>query len=848
MLPVVKGERETARAIVRYSVVLRRRSRCCRWSGGRSASSTWAPRSRSGSLSSRWLSRSCGDPRRRAPGGSSATRSRTSRCSSSPWPSTRSSWARASHGARARTQEQPPRPTAPGDPLVLFAGSIVVAVIYNALSLTPSSRRCEAPGRQASRLAVKDLFDTAGARHDLRIGDLPRARPGAVGDGGKAARGGRLRASSARRTCTSSPTGSRPRTSTTATSSTRSTRAGSRAARAAATRPPSRPGLCDVALGTDSARLDPHSGRVLRDRRLQAHARARAAGRRLPARAELRPRGPMARSVAECSRDHGSLRVDPTGRTPSSSREVSDRRCLDRERRAARPRARRGGRGALPPPAPGRLPAPGALLARVPARGRRRPPRPVRRASRSLRRERAHQDRALLRRHRRGGRGVAGRARGLPRAALAALGDADLLARADDGLRRAAGRHRRPRATLGRDPPDPPLQLARVAGARAAVRARRAGPARLAPARRATRCGLARPRRRRTAGRAAPPAARRASGDRRSEPRPRIRGRARRARAGRRGGRSPSSPRPGSARPRGRPPRRARSRRPARARAPTGRPSRDRSQPARSSASASGPATRSVEASATSGQRAATARRQGSVRAQAMSETAILSKSPASRSCSSPGAGHSLVSTMSRSARSTSCSSSSAPNGRLSAPAQKDRQVGHEERHDHARRCGRPPAAEPQDDHLGADLLLLAAAHEAAQVDLALDPVLGIVRAGQEQDPARGVPLGEPGERPVAASSQRSGTQAMWVITLVRSRGGWPGSVEASRRRPSSRSISRMVFSGASRNGRPGAGARRPRPGPRSRPRSWGSSAGRASTGRPSRRRSPIAPPPRRRG
>ena len=47
-------------------------------------------------------------------------------------------------------------------------------------------------------------------------------------------------------------------------------------------------------------RLDPDSRGVLRCRRLQAVVRASAARRLLAARAQLRPRGPMARTVADC--------------------------------------------------------------------------------------------------------------------------------------------------------------------------------------------------------------------------------------------------------------------------------------------------------------------------------------------------------------------------------------------------------------------------------------------------------------------------------------------------------------------------------------------------------------------
>ena len=121
--------------------------------------------------------------------------------------------------------------------LILFAGSIVVAEIYNASDgLNAFITVCE-PASDGIRARGQGPLRHGRPADDVRLGDLPRPRSGAHRHGGHAARGGGLRHRSARRTCTSSPTGSRPRTSTAATSSTRSTRTASRAARAAAPRP-----------------------------------------------------------------------------------------------------------------------------------------------------------------------------------------------------------------------------------------------------------------------------------------------------------------------------------------------------------------------------------------------------------------------------------------------------------------------------------------------------------------------------------------------------------------------------------------------------------------------------------
>ena len=84
-------------------------------------------------------------------------------------------------------------------------------------------------------------------------------------------------------------------------------------------------------------------------------------------------------------------------------------------------------------------------------------------------------------------------------------------------------------------------------------------------------------------------------------------------------------------------------------------------------------------------------------------------------------------------------------------------------------------------------------AHEAAEVDLALELVPRLVGTREERrigatDAAR------PGRRAwrSPASTQRSGTHAMWVITLARSRGGAPGRRRSrARSRPARARVSR---------------------------------------------------------
>ena len=143
---------------------------------------------------------------------------------------------------------------------------------------------------------------------------------------------------------------------------------------------------------------------------------------------------------------------------------------------------------------------------------------------------------------------------------------------------------------------------------------------------------------------------------------------------------------------------------------------------------------------------------------------------------------------------------------------------------------------------------LLAAAHEAAEVDLALEDVLGSVRRGKSRIVRDGWRSARPASVPVACL----GPALRHPRDVRHHAGAQPGRrprlrggvAELGRSRSSSR-MRRGGTSASARNGRRGGGARRPRQAPRSPPRSSGSAAGRASRAPPSRRRAPIAPPPR---
>ena len=148
-------------------------------------------------------------------------------------------------------------------------------------------------------------------------------------------------------------------------------------------------------------RLDPDPRRLLRDRRLQADVRPRPARRLLPARADLRPRRPDGPHGRRLHRDAGGPRPGVRARAAhAASPSVSPGPTAAPARRQTDPRG--GGTARCPCR---RLPAPRRHRQGVHARGRRRPPRPLRRERRQLRRQRPGEDRALPRGHRRGGGG-----------------------------------------------------------------------------------------------------------------------------------------------------------------------------------------------------------------------------------------------------------------------------------------------------------------------------------------------------------------------------------------------------------------------------------------------------------
>ena len=105
--------------------------------------------------------------------------------------------------------------------------------------------------------------------------------------------------------------------------------------------------------------------------------------------------GPMARSVGECEEMLQALAdgFEPTTLDSLEELEVGVA-WLDRADPLVQ-RARPRGGGAVPAAARDRLSARGADRPRLHARGRRRPPRPLRRVRRLLRRQRADEDRAL---------------------------------------------------------------------------------------------------------------------------------------------------------------------------------------------------------------------------------------------------------------------------------------------------------------------------------------------------------------------------------------------------------------------------------------------------------------------
>ena len=258
------------------------------------------------------------------------------------------------------------------------------------------------------RLAVKDLFDTAGVRTTYGSAVFSDYVPAATAERCSCSkRPAGLRPG--RRTCTSSPTASPRRTSTTGSCRTRVPRAGPPAARAAGRLRRSHVGLADGRARNRHRRLDPHSGGVLRRDRLQAELRPRLGRRGLPARAELRPcRADGARRCGLRRADAGAGAVDDAACALRPAR----RRHVGRPVRPPRPRTRARGCGRLRRGHRRRVPDRRGRRTGVHARGGRRPPGALRRARRVVRRQHHRQGRALPRPRRRSGRAGAGRTRG----------------------------------------------------------------------------------------------------------------------------------------------------------------------------------------------------------------------------------------------------------------------------------------------------------------------------------------------------------------------------------------------------------------------------------------------------
>ena len=305
------------------------------------------------------------------------------------------------------------------------------------------------------RLAVKDLFDTAGVRTTYGSAVFAEHVPVRDGRGGAPARGRRATRTSARRTCTSSPTASPRRTSTTGRCRTRRRPAAPRAARAAARRRRSPP-------GSPTRRSAPT--RAARSGSPPRAAGSSASSRRyglvptdgvFPLAPSFDHAGPMARDVAGCAAMMEAL-VPGFAAEPVGAR----RRCASASPGATRAdplvRARASRRrprvpGAEPVDAPARRTAISPLFMREVADVHREL---YRRAGRALRRERRPEDRALPRgdRRRGGGRGRGARAptaSGCASCARAVRPAADADARVRRARRPTSTRSRRASASSG---------------------------------------------------------------------------------------------------------------------------------------------------------------------------------------------------------------------------------------------------------------------------------------------------------------------------------------------------------------------------------------------------------------
>ena len=216
-------------------------------------------------------------------------------------------------------------------------------------------------------------------------------------------------------------------------------------------------GLADAALGTDSAgsiRIPAACCAVVGHK--PTHGLVPLDGC-WPLAASFDTGGPIAGNVESCARMLRALAPSFRACGARVARAARGRRCLDRARRPARPRTSRGGRRALPAPTPRRDPTrPERDLRPLQSRGRGRPSRALRRERRSLRRGRAAEAGALFHHPRRRRRACRAAAPRVPRAGRD--GDRGPRSRADaDAADRAAlaparSRTRRPRCPRGADP------------------------------------------------------------------------------------------------------------------------------------------------------------------------------------------------------------------------------------------------------------------------------------------------------------------------------------------------------------------------------------------------------------
>ena len=249
--------------------------------------------------------------------------------------------------------------------------------------------------------------------------------------------------SPARRTSTSSRTGSRRRTRTTAPCRTRARPAGSPAARAAARRRRSLRGDVELALGTDSGgsiRIPSAWCGIVGFKPTFDLVPADGCFPLAPSYDHV---GPMASTVEGCIELMTALVPGFSAAELESLEELEVGVAWLERRGPARPRARRGGGVALPAPPDAGLPARRRRQPAVHARGRRRPPRTLPGERGRVRRQRPHEARALLRGDRRRGRRGATRARRVPRALRGGARRRRPARDADGRLRRAARRRRR---------------------------------------------------------------------------------------------------------------------------------------------------------------------------------------------------------------------------------------------------------------------------------------------------------------------------------------------------------------------------------------------------------------------